>query len=159
MLFWSPNLPTARITVGSDLASQLPSISMKRGKALLLPISARASTARSHTHQSLSLVASISCATARSSLVWFRISMAARRMSWFSSLMRASTASTTRGPPILPRASAARVRTHQSLSAITSNRYLTDLEVPTTFRTSTAARRAYSFSSLSTSTRNFTVSG
>jgi hypothetical protein len=59
----------ARITVGSDFASPAPSISMKRGSALVLPISASASTARSLTHQSLSLVASISCATARSSLV------------------------------------------------------------------------------------------
>ena len=59
----------ARITVGNDLGSLLLSISMKRGRALVLPISASASTARSLTHQSGSLVASISCATARSSLV------------------------------------------------------------------------------------------
>ena len=48
---------------------------------VLLPISASASTERSHTHQSLSLVASIRWLTARSSLVWLRISMAARRRS------------------------------------------------------------------------------
>ncbi len=84
----SPTLPMARTTVGSDFGSAPCSISMKRGRALALPISASASTARSLTHQSLSRVASISCATARSSLVWLRISMAARRMSWFSSLMR-----------------------------------------------------------------------
>ena len=33
MLFWSPSLPIARITVGKDFASP-PSISMKRGRAL-----------------------------------------------------------------------------------------------------------------------------
>jgi len=79
--------------------------------------------------------------------------MAARRMS--SSLSRTScnTASITFGPPILPSASAARLRTHQSLSLSASSRYLTDLALPISFSTSTAARRAFSFSSFSTSIR------
>ena len=66
-----------------------------RGTARLLPISASASTARSLTHQSLSRVASMRCPTARSSLVWLRISMAARRMSSSWSRTSCSTASTT----------------------------------------------------------------
>ena len=127
--------------------------------ARLLPISASASTARSLTHQSASRVAWISESTARSSLVWFRISMAARRMSSSLSRTSCSTASMTFGPPILPSASAARLRTHQSLSLIEPSRYFTDCASPTSFSTSTAARRAFSFSSLSTSIRYFIVSG
>ena len=88
----------------------------RRGTARLLPISASASTARSLTHQSVSRVASIRLSTARSSFVWLRISMAARRMSSSLSRTSCSTASMTFGPPILPSASAARLRTHQSLS-------------------------------------------
>ncbi len=55
---------------------------------------------------------------ARSSLVWFRISIAARRMSSSWSRISSSAASITRGPPILASASAARLRTHQSSSLI-----------------------------------------
>ncbi len=65
----------------------------------------------------------------------------------------------TCGPPILPSASAARLLTHQSASRIAFSRYLTELSSPTTFSTSTAARRAPSDSSFSTSTRWRTVSG
>ena len=59
----------------------------------------------------------------------------------------------TFGPPILPSASPARLRTHQSSSLMASSRNFTDLASPISFSTSTAARRAYSFSSLSTGTR------
>ena len=59
----------------------------------------------------------------------------------------------TLGPPILPSASAARLRTHQSLSFNASNRYFTDFAFPTSFKTSTAARREFSFSSLRMSMR------
>ena len=86
-------------------------------------------SARSLTHQSLSRVAWMSESTARSSLVWLRISMAARRMSSSLSRTSCSTASMTFGPPILPSASAARLRTHQSLSLRASSRYLTDCGV------------------------------
>ncbi len=65
----------------------------------------------------------------------------------------------TFGPPILPSASAARLRTHQSLSFSAPSRWRTELAVPTSFSTSTAARRAYSFSSFSTSIRYLMVSG
>ena len=150
----SPSLPSARTTIGVALPlTGTCSISIRRGSARLLPISASASTARSLTHQSLSRVAWISESTARSSLVWFRISMAARRMSSSLSRTSCSTASITFGPPILPSASAARLRTHQSLSFSDSSSDLTDLALPISFSTSTAARRAFSFSSLSTSIR------
>jgi len=101
---------------------------MKRGKALVLPISASASTARSLTHQSgvsggfdqlrppsfvLGLIENFDGGAANVLIVV---------------LDEGEHRSTTVGPPILPSASAARVRTHQSLSAITSSRYLTDLE-------------------------------
>ena len=98
MTLWSPRRPSARTTTGSDCGGVVPSISMSRGTARLLPISASASTARSLTHQSLSLVASMRCPTARSSLVWLRISTAARRMSSSWSPTSCSTASTTFGP-------------------------------------------------------------
>ena len=65
----------------------------------------------------------------------------------------------TCGPPIFPSASAARLRTHQSASRIALSRYLIELSSPTTFSTSTAARRACSDSSFSISTRWRTVSG
>ncbi len=65
----------------------------------------------------------------------------------------------TVGPPILPSASAARLRTHQSASRMAFNRNLTELSSPTTFSTSTAARRAPSDSSFNTSTRWRIVSG
>ena len=85
--------------------------------------------------------------------------MAARRTSSSSSRISSMTASTTRGPPILPSASAARVRTHQSSSLMTCSSCLMSRAVPRWFSTSTAARRAYSFSSFSTSMRYFIVSG
>ena len=150
----SPSLPSARTTIGMALPfAGVWSISIRRGSARLLPISASASTARSLTHQSASRVAWMRDSTARSSLVWLRISMAARRMSSSLSRTSCSTASMTFGPPILPSASAARLRTHQSLSLSASSRYLTDLALPISLSTSTAARRAFSFSSFSTSMR------
>ena len=115
--------------------------------------------ARSLTHQSGSLVASIRYETARSSRVRFRISIAVRRSSSSLSLTSSSTASTTRGPPILPSASAARLRTHQSASLIASSRNFTESAVPISLRTSTAERRAYSDSSCRTLTRYLTVCG
>ena len=154
----SPILPSARTTVGTDFGLVL-SISTRRGTAFLLPISPSASTARSLTHQSLSLVASIRWARARSSLVWFRISIAVRRTSSSLSETSWSAAPMTCGPPILPSASAARLLTHQSASRIAFSRYFTEVSSPTTFSTSTAARRAPSDSSFSTSTRCRTVSG
>ncbi len=99
----SPSLPTACTTMGMARGGEVCSISVSRGSARLLPMSASASTARSLTHQSGSLVASIRLLTARSSLVWFRISIAARRMLSSRSRTSSSTASMTLGPPILPR--------------------------------------------------------
>ena len=122
-------------------------------------MSPSASTARSLTHQSLSFVASIRYETARSSLVWFSISIAVRRTSSSLSETSSSAELMTCGPPIFPSASAARLRTHQSASRIARSRYLIELSSPTTFSTSTAARRACSDSSFSTSTRWRTVSG
>src|SRR5213082_2329689 len=140
----SPSLPSARTTIGMALPfAGVWSISIRRGSARLLPISASASTARSLTHQSASRVAWMRDSTARSSLVWLRISMAARRMSSSLSRTSCSTASMTFGPPILPSASAARLRTHQSLSLSTSSRYLTDLALPISLSTSTAQQRGH----------------
>ena len=51
------------------------------------------------------------------------------------------------------------VRTHQSLSLIASSRYLMELASPTSFSTSTAARRAYSDSLFRIGTRYLTVCG
>ncbi len=96
---------------------------------------------------------------ARSSLVWFRISMAARRTSSSWSRISSSAASMTRGPPIFASASAARLRTHQSSSLIVCSRVLTCAGVPISFSTSTAARRAFSSSSRSTPIRCCMVSG
>ena len=67
-----------------------------------------------------------------------------RRTSSSLSETSSSAALMTFGPPILPSASAARLRTHQSASRIAFSRYLTELSSPTTFSTSTAARRACS---------------
>jgi len=80
MLFWSPNLRRRESRWAAIWLRSCQHFDEAR-QALLLRSPPGRSTARSHTQQSLSLVASMSFATARSSLVWFRISMAARRMS------------------------------------------------------------------------------
>ena len=64
--------------------------------------------------------------------------MAARRMSSSLSRTSSSTASMTFGPPILPSASPARLRTHQSSSLSACSRYLTERASPTSLSTSTA---------------------
>ena len=136
-----------------------PSIDSSFGRALGLPIAANASTALSRTHQSSSSVALIRCSTADSSFVALRISIAVRRISSSLSLINATTALTTLGPPISASASPARDRTHQSSSLRTLSKSLTESTSPSSLSTSTAARREYSDSSFSASARYLTVSG
>ena len=64
-----------------------------------------------------------------------------------------------RAADLAERIGGAAERTHQSSSDTASSSSLTDLALPTSLSTSTAARRAYSFSSLRTGMRYLMVSG